>query len=215
MQFVDKCLSDDAIYAIEKMFDNHMSKNYQDVRDIIAGYDPKDNSWKSRYGEYMSKKYSFDIETPIMPKIYTLRSKKADKEDEKSCETFTKNNGMTFYEDDIYEYIRIYIDDSVKRVLEVLFTLSKNVMEYRDIVDIIITEWNANNVRDTILSNGPNMDFGPYGNLHYHKLEVRKSPWDDLKKIARHRGLTLRDAFKDSVITFLESRSDIIRRNDC
>lgn len=208
MQFVDKCLSDSAIYAIENMVENHISGNYQNVRNIILGYDSKSDIWKSKYGEYISKRNMFNIDPPTVPHVYVLRNKNTVK-DEKS-DAFTKNNGMSFYDDEVYEYIRIYMDDSVKRVLEVLFTLSKNVIEYRDIVDIIITEWNVNNVRDTISLNGTYTDLGICGNLHYYKLEVRKNPWEDFKKVTRHRGLTIRDAFKDAVITFLEGRTKII-----
>jgi hypothetical protein len=154
-----------------------------------------------------------NIEPPTAPKVYVLRSKNTVK-DEKSAETFTKNNGMSFYDDEVYEYIRIYMDDSIKRVLEVLFTLSENVIEYRDIVDVIITEWNVNNVRDTISLNETYTDPGICGNLHYYKLEVRKNPWEDFKRITRHRGLTIRDAFKDAVVAFLEGRTDMTKEND-
>lgn len=211
MQFVDKCLSDSAIYTIESMVENHISGNYQNVRNIILGYDSKSNTWKSKYGEYLSRRCTFNVEPPAIPKVYFLHSKV---KDEKSVETFTKNSGMSFYDEEVYEYIRIYMDDSVKRVLEVLFTLSKNVIEYRDIVDIIITEWNVNNVRDTISLNGTYIDLGICGNLHYYKLEVRKNPWDDFKKVTRHRGLTIRDAFKDAVIAFLEGRTIITKGDD-
>lgn len=214
MQFVDKCLSDSAIYTIENMVENHISGNYQNVRNIILGYDSKNDIWKSRYGEYIYKRNVANIESPIVQQVYVLRSKNTVK-NEKLAETFTKNSGMSFYDDEVYEYIRIYMDDSVKRVLEVLFTLSKNVIEYRDIVDIVITEWNVNNVRDTISLNGTYIDPGICGNLHYYKLEVRKNPWEDFKRIARHRGLTIRDAFKDAVIIFLEGRTCITKGDDC
>ena len=210
MQFVDKCLSDSAICTIENMVENHISGNYQNVRSILLGYDSKNCTWKSKYGEYISKRNMSNVDYPTIPQVYVLRNKNTLK-DEKSADTFTKNNGMSFYDDEVYDYIRIYMDDSVKRVLEVLFTLSKNVIEYRDIVDIIITEWNVNNVRDTISLNGTYTDLGICGNLHYYKLEVRKNPWDDFKRVTRHRGLTIRDAFKDAVITFLEGRTSITK----
>lgn len=212
MQFLDKCLSEDAIYTIESMVENHISGNYQDVRNAILGYDSKNDIWTSRYGEYIAKRNVPNIEPPTIPQTYILRNKNTIK-DEKPAETFTKNNGMSFYDGEVYEYVRIYMDDSVKRVLEVLFTHSKNVIEYRDIIDIIITEWNVNNVGDSISLNGTHIDPGICGNLHYHKVEVRKSPWEDFKKIARHKGSTIRDAFKDSVITFLENRTNIVNGN--
>lgn len=211
MQFVDKCLSEDAIYTIENMVKNHISGNYQDVRNTILGYNSKNDKWESEYGEYLAKRYKYDIDPPItshqicgVKKISNIRNKKVD--------AFTKNNGMTFYEDDVYEYIRIYTDESIKRVLEVLFTLSKNVIEYRDIVDIIITEWNVNNIKDLSIDR-PYIDHGICGDLHYYKLEVRKNSWADLKKITRYRGLNIRNTFKDAVIIFLESRSDILKEN--
>jgi hypothetical protein len=213
MQFVDKCLSDSAIYTIEKMVDSHISGNYQDVKNIIFGYDSKNNTWKSKYGEYISKRNMSNIEPPTAPQVYVLRSRTAVK-DKKPAETFTNNNGMSFYDGEVYEYIRIYMDDSVKRVLEVLFTLSENVIEYRDIIDIIVTEWNVNNIRDSISPIGTYIDPGICGDLHYYKLEIRKSPWTDFKKVARHRGLSIRDAFKDAVIAFLEGRSSMTSEND-
>ena len=212
MQFVGECLSDDAIYTIEYVVDSHISGNYQDVRNIILGYDSKNDTWESKYGEYIAKRHMSNIEPPTTSPTYVLRNEKVSKN--KNTDTFTKRNGMTFYDDEIYENVRIYMDDSVKRVLEVLFTHSKNVIEYRYIADIIVTEWDTNNVKEAISLNKAYIDPGICGNLHYHTLEVRKSSWEDLKKIARDRGLAIRDAFKDAVIIFLESRANMIRGND-
>lgn len=211
MQFVDKCLSDDAIYIIENMVENHISGNYQYVRNVILGYDSKNDIWKSKYGEYIAKRHVSDMKPPTAPQIYVLRSRRMIK-DEKA-DIFTKNNGMTFYDDDVYESIRIYTDDSVKRVLEVLFTLSKNVIEYRYIIDIIITDWNVDNIKDMISLNRTYTDPGICGDLHYCTLDISKGSWEDLKKITRYRGLTIRDAFKDAVITFLEGRSNMLKGN--
>lgn len=218
MQFVDKGLSEDAIYTIENMVKSHISGNFQNVRNIILGYDSKNDIWTSKYGEYMAKRHMYYIEPPIMPQVYFLRNKNdntknANTNKDENAETFIKNNGM-FYDDEVYEYIRIYMDDSVKRILEVLFTHSKNVIEYRDIVDIILTEWNVNNIIDTISLNKSFTDHGVWGDLHYYTLEVRKNPWEDFKKITRHRGLSIRDAFKDAVITFLEGRTSMLYTND-
>lgn len=212
MQFLDKCLSEDAIYTIESMVENHISGNYQGVRNAILGYDSKNDIWTSKYGEYIAKRNVSNIEPPTMPQTYILRNKNTIK-DGKPSETFTKNSGMSFYDGDVYEYVRVYMDDSIKRVLEVLFTHSKNVIEYRDIIDIIITEWNVNNVRDSISLNGARIDPGICGDLHYYKVEIRKNLWEDFKRITRNRGLAIRDAFKDSVITFLEDRTGVIKGN--
>ena len=222
MQFVDRCLSEDAIHTIENMVMNHISGNYQCVKNIILGFDSKNDIWKSKYGEYISKRNLYNIESSILSNVYIIGHKTKNKNSTNNknsnkdyfSDTFSTTSGMSFYDDEVYEYIRIYMDDSVKRVLEVLFTLSRNVIEYRDIVDIIITEWNIKNVKDTISLNNINTDPGICGNLHYYKLELRKSPWEDFKKISRHRGLTIRDAFKDATIVFLEGRKKIINNND-
>jgi hypothetical protein len=222
MQFVDKCLSDSAVYTIENMVTNHISGNYQDVRNIILGYNSKNNIWESKYGEYIAKRYILDMKPFTTLPVYILRSKQKIKDEKKAkdesskdkkIENFSKNDGMIFYDDEVYDNIRIYMDDSIIRVLEVLFTLSKSVIEYRDIVDIIITEWNTNNVTDVLSLNGSYTNPGICGSLHYYQLEVRKNPWEDLKKITRHKGLTIRDAFKDAVIAFLENRSEMIKGN--
>ena len=209
MQFVDKCLSEDAIYAIETMVNNHISGNYQNVRDVILGYNSKNDVWESKYGEFIAHRYIRDVVHPESSPTYVIKNIQPIKNEKSNI--FVNNNGMTFYDTDVYEYIRVYIDDSIKRVLEVLFTVSENVIEYKDIIDIIVTEWNVNNVRDTISLNRSYTDHGVCGDLHYYKLEVRKNLWEDLKKITRHRGLTIRDAFKDAVIIFLESRSEILK----
>ena len=213
MEFMDrKCLSDEAIYTIENMVKNHISGNYQDVRNVILGYDSKNNIWQSKYGEYIARRHVSDIKPPKTSPMYILRNQ-IDDNNEK-IETFSKNNGMTFYDDEVYDSVRIYMDDSVRRVLEALFTVSKNVIEYKHVIDIIVTEWDANNVKDAMSLSRSYTDPGICGDLHYHKIEVRKGPWDDLKKITRHRKLAIRDAFKDAVITFLESRADMIKEND-
>jgi len=208
MEFVDT-LSDDAIFAIENMVNHHISGNYQHVRNIILGYDSKNDMWISKYGEYMAKRHKYNISPPI----YFLRNRNINKESRNTFnrDTFTNNNGMSFYDEEVYEYIRIYMDDSVKRVLEVLFTLSRNVIDYRDIVDMIITEWNVNNVKDAITFNRSYAEYDICGNLHYYKLEIRKNPWEDFKKITKHRGLSIRDTFKDAVISFLEGRTHMIK----
>ncbi len=216
MQFVDKCLSDDAIYTIENMVKFHISGNYDNVRNTILGYDSKNDIWKSSYGEYISKRYISNIRSPTESPLYIIHNrdnKDRNNINKKPIDIFRTNNGMTFYEDEIYEYVRIYIDDSIKRVLEVLFTISKNVIDYRHIIDTIITEWNVNNIINTISLHSTYADHGICGSLHYHKLEINQSSWSDLKKITKHRGLTIRDAFKDAIIIFLENRAEILKEN--
>ncbi len=226
MQFVDKCLSEDAIYTIENIVQFHISGNFEDVRNTILGYDSKNKIWKSSYGEYVAKRYVSDIRSPTMSPLYILNRRSNnrydnktnnnindDTEKDKTIDIFGTHDGMTFYEDDIYEYVRIYIDDSIKRVLDVLFTISKNVIDYRHIIDTIITEWNVKNVINTISLHSTYVDHGICGDLHYYKLEINQSSWRDLKKITKHRGLTIRDTFKDAVIIFLENRSEILKEN--
>jgi len=101
MQFVDKCLSESAIFTIENMVENHISGNYQDVRNIILGYDVKNNVWKSKYGEYISKRYVLDMKPFTTIPVYVLRSEQKTKDNnanDKKIESFSKKNGMTFYD---------------------------------------------------------------------------------------------------------------------
>lgn len=203
MIFVDKCLDDDLIDTIEKMVNYHIDKNYREVRNIILGYDSKNNGWKSKYGEILEKKLS-STDQIITYTSTTICSFFL------NTENFTKQ-GMIFYEDEIYNNVRFHTDESIKRVLEVLFTISDRVIEYRHIIDIIITEWNLKNVRNSISPNKINTDPDICGNLYFHQLEVRENAWKELRSISRHKGLMIRDAFKQAVIDFLEDRADMLR----
>jgi hypothetical protein len=203
MRFVDKCLDDDLIDTIEKMLNHHIDKNYKEVRNIILGYDSKNKEWKSRYGEILEKKLSGtdQIITYTSPSIYPMFM---------NTENFTKQ-GMIFYDDDIYNNVRFHMDESIKRVLEVLFTISDRVIEYRHIIDIIITEWNLKNVRNSISPNKINTDPDICGDLYFYQLEVRENAWKELRSISRHKGLMIRDAFKYAVIGFLENRAEMLK----
>ena len=203
MIFVDKCLADDLINVIEKMVNYHIDKNYKEVRNIIIGYDSKNGEWKSRYGESLEKKISESEQTIS----YTTSS---------VCsfflntENFTKQ-GMTFYEDEIYSNVRLQLDESMKRVLDVMFTHSDKVIEYRHIIDIIITEWNLKNIDDSITPIKTKADPDICGNLYFHQLEVRESAWREFRSISRHKGLMIKDAFKLAIIGFLEDRAEMLR----
>lgn len=195
MIFINECLSDDAISTIGYMVNHHGAKNFKEVRDLILGYDQKNKSFKTLYGEKLSK----------MGTALITREKRV-----KDTEYFNKS-GMIFYDGDIYENPNLRIDESCRRVLDVLFTISKNVIDYKYIIDTIIVEWNEQNIKDSLLLNNV-MSPGICGDLHWRQLEVRQNSWKSLKKIARQRGLSIRDAFKLAIIKFLEDRSDMIKK---
>lgn len=206
MMFVDKCLDDDLVNVIEKMVNHHIDKNYKEVRNIILGYDSKNEEWRSRYGEILERKLSGtdQIVTYVSPSTCSFFM---------NTENFAKQ-GMIFYEDDIYNNVRFHMDESIKRVLEVLFTISDRVIEYRHIIDIIITEWNLKNIRNSISPNKINTDPDICGDLYFHQLEVRENAWKELRNISRHKGLIIRDAFKQAVVGFLEDRAEMLKERD-
>lgn len=203
MMFIDKCLADDLIDVIEKMVNYHIDKNYKEVRNIIIGYDSKNREWKSRYGESLEKKISGPEQTIAYtsPPIYSFFL---------NTESFAKQ-GMVFYEDDIYNNVRLQLDESMKRVLDVMFTLSDRVIEYRYIIDLIITEWNLKNIKNSIIPIKVNVDPDICGDLYFHQLEVRESAWREFKSISKYKGLMTRDAFKQAVIGFLGDRAEMLR----
>jgi hypothetical protein len=205
MIFVDKCLADDLINVIEKMVNYHIDKNYKEVRNIIIGYDSKNGEWRSRYGESLEKKIS-GLEQTITytsPSTYSFFL---------NTESFTKQ-GMIFYEDEIYNNVRLQLDESMKRVLDVMFTLSDRVIEYRHIIDIIITEWNLKNIKNSMIPIKIDTDPDICGDLYFHQLEVRENAWREFRSISRFKGLMLRDAFKQAVIEFLGDRVEILKEN--
>lgn len=195
MVFIDGYLSDDCINIIEKIVNLHITRNYKDIKYIILGYDYKNKKWLSKYGETLIKKEVINVESVhIMPFS--------------NPDIFTKNNGMIFYDDDVFETIRIHVDDAVKRILDVMFTVSKNVINYRYIIDIIMTEWNTKNV---MILYKDDLSYNIYGDLHLQPIEIKETLWKEFKSIARHRGLIVRDAFKLAIVSFLESRSEILK----
>ena len=99
----------------------------------------------------------------------------------------------------------------MKRVLDVMFTLSDRVIEYRHIIDIIISEWNLKNIKDSITPIKVKVDPDICGDLYFHQLEVRANAWREFRSISRHKGLMLRDSFKQAVIGFLEDRIYMLR----
>jgi len=118
---------------------------------------------------------------------------------------------MIFYQDEIYNGVRLQLDASMKRVLEVMFTHSDGVIEYRYIIDLIITEWNLKNIKDSITPIKIKTDPDICGDLYFHQLEVRESAWREFRSISRYKGLMIRDAFKQAVIGFLEYRSEMLK----
>ena len=195
MIFLDECLSDDANYIIEEMMNHRISKNYKNVRDIILGYNSETKTWVSKYGENLAKK---EIVCSVFPMSSDIGI---------SIDTFIKNRGMIFYDDEIFDSVRIHTDDVVKRILDALFTISENVIDYKYITDIIVTEWN---IRNTISLYKNNIPYDIYGELHFRPIEVRESSWKEFKSIVRNKGLMTRDAFKIATIDFLENRTDIL-----
>lgn len=192
MAFLDDCLSDNANYIIEVMMNHHVSKNYKDVRNIILGYNSKTGKWASKYGENLARRDITKIES--MCSFF-------------STDSFIKSKGMIFYDDEIFDSVRIHTDDIIKRVLDVLFTISENVIDYKYVTDIIVTEWNIKNT--TSLYND-SMSYNIYGELHFRPIEVRENSWKEFKSVVKHKGLVIRDAFKIATIDFLENRADML-----
>lgn len=198
MIFVEHHLSDNVIDVIETLVNNHISKNYKEVRNIILGYNSKTGKWISKYGENLTKKGTIKTESSIHFSLAPI-------------DTFTKNNSMIFYDDEVYDSATFYADESVRRILDMLFTISEHVIEYARIIDIIITEWGVDNVRNSISLDDIDISYNICGELHYRRLYVRRQAWKKFKNIARRRKLNVRDSFKLAVIGFLENRSIILK----
>lgn len=197
MEFVDQYLSDGCANIVEEMVNLHVSKDYENVRNIILGYDSKKGVWISKYGESLVKRGIIMAGRTIVNRSFSG-----------STEDFFKNSGMIFYDDEVSDTIRIYIDDASKRILDVMFTVSKNVIEYRHIIDIIVTEWNMKNAVG-LYKNGIDIDI--CGELHFFPIEVKEDTWKEFKSVAKHKGLTVRDSFKLAIINFLENRAEILK----
>lgn len=55
-------------------------------------------------------------------------------------------------------------------------------------------------------------DFADYGKMHFLSVDINKDSWSELNKMAKMRHLTLDQAFKLAIITFLERRYDLVVR---
>lgn len=198
MMFVDRYFSDDAILVLESLVNLHISRNFQAVKDIIFGYNSKDNQWNSIYGESLAKQ-DYIIERFATQIILNKNQE------------FLKNEGMAFYIDDIHEKVRIYVDDSIKRILDLLFTISKDTIEYKYIIDIIINEWISENAVEAVVPYRLDVDPEMCGSLHYYTFDVSTDSWNKLKKISKARGLKVGHCFKRAVINFLDNRADMIK----
>lgn len=202
MMFVEQTeqyLSDDVINIIETIVNYHISRSYKDVRNIILGYNPKTRKWRTKYGESVQKKISgtFGQEQIF---THTFLS-------DANSNGFIKGQGMIFYDDDVYDNTRIYTDDAVKRILDLFFTISKNVIEYRYIIDIIITEWN---IKNKVALNRDDVKQDTYGNVHLRPIEVRETAWKEFKNICRHNRVIVKDGLKHAIITFLKDRAEML-----
>lgn len=202
MIFVDQYLSDGAVLVLERLVNLHISRDFQAVKNIIFGYNSKGEQWNSIYGKSLAR------QDYIVEKFATQVTFNKNQE-------FLKEEGMAFYIDDIHEKVRIYVDDSIKRILDLLFTISKDTIEYKYIIDIIVNEWISENAVETIMPHRLDIDPEMHGSLHYYMFEVRVSSWDKLKKICKTRGLKVGHCFKQAVINFLENRSDIVKDVSC
>lgn len=200
MIFLDECLSEDANRVIEMMMNHHVARNYKSVRDIILGYDSKTKIWISKYGESLANRFdnvagsTYSSTRSFDTSIYK--------------DTFIKSGGMIFYDDEVFDSVRVHTDDVIKRILDSLFTISKNVIDYKYITDIIVTEWNIKNVT-SVYNN--NISYDIDGELHFRSIDIRESSWREFKSIIRNLRLTARDAFKVATTDFLENRADMLK----
>lgn len=193
MTFVDRYVSNDSTYIIEKMIEYHISKKYDDVRNIIIGYDSKHRKWISQYGKSLAER-----------EIIKTDSIKTNSD----INSFEKDKGMIFYDGEIFNNVRIQMDDVVKRILDAMFTVSEHVIEYKYITDIIVAEWNY---RNTMPLYKNNIYYDIYGSLHFVTIDIKRNSWKEFKSIVRHEGLMIRDAFKLAVMSFLENRTNLLR----
>lgn len=217
MTFVDGVYKESIIRdTIAIMIDLDACNKTESLKKIIFGFNHNDNTYGNRYYtrahdiHNKNKNSSMFIANKITSHMTKIRT--ADNNIPSS-----NSRKMSFYKDDTYKKVRIYTNEYVIHILDVLSIISIDIVDFKYIVDMIVYEWIDSIAKDTFINTNSGIisctadNICLSGKYQYHWLPIMEKLWEKMKYISRTKGLKISDAFTYAVITFIDSRHKIAK----
>lgn len=117
------------------------------------------------------------------------------------------NKGMIFLKNnDICVTPRIYVDNNIKEILDILYLVIDDIISENQLIDMIINRWSAKYSKNIASLRKTQIHNQDTENLrNYIKIKVSERTWNGFKKICTIGNIFVRDAFRIAVVEFLEN----------
>jgi len=124
-----------------------------------------------------------------------------------NCVSVYRGSDMRFVteKDVVCEYIRIYVDEPTKAVLDLLKKIIKNVDYYRYLTDTVINEWITKISQDNSSSVVYFKD--KVGYQCFSLLRIDVATWERFKEVSNTKDISVQDSFKSALMEFIEDRT--------
>ena len=110
------------------------------------------------------------------------------------------NKGMTFLKDENPVTIqRVKVDTETNYLLNVLLMTTTYIIEESDIINLVIEKWIEGNVLKNKLEI---KNIFTVGECTRPSIEVGQTTWNSLVKICKNNGISIKNGFKMSIISY-------------
>ncbi len=111
-------------------------------------------------------------------------------------------SGMIFYNNENpMIYTRVYIDKETKYILNTLLMVTSSSINEKEMLDLIINKW----LKTIHLINMLDEESIPkiIGKESYIQVKVSKKCWDDMLRVCKNKGISVKVGFKLAITDYL------------
>ena len=219
MTFFDSAYNESIVkHVISVIIDLDARKDTDNLRNIIFCYNPNNDTYGSQHGMDLHKSCRAKDSSAFADNKVTSYMTEVSSRDERT--DLNASNKMSFFKEESHSKVRVYIDEYMVHVLDILFIVSTNTVDFRYIIDMMINEWMDDISKHTVRSAN---DYGSssikhavygYKKCSYYWFPVNGNIWDKLKYISRTKGLKVSDAFIQAIVMFINKRYEVVKSID-
>ena len=216
MTFFDSAYNESIVkHVISVIIDLDACKDVDNLRNIIFCYDPNNDTYGSQHGMDLRKSCRVKNSSTFADNKVTSYMTEVSPGDKRTG--LNISNKMSFFKEESHSKVRVYIDEYMVHVLDILFIVSTDIVNFRYIIDMMINEWMDDISKRIVINtnnhNGNSMKHAVYGykKCSYYWFPVNECIWDKLKYVSRTKGLKVSDAFIQAIIMFINKRYEVVK----
>lgn len=216
MTFFDSAYNESIVkHVVSVMIDLDARKDIDNLRNVIFCYNPNNDTYGSQHGMDLRKSCRAKNSSAFADNKVTSYMTEVSSRDERT--DLNASDKMSFFKEESHSKVRVYIDEYMVHVLDILFIVSTDIVDFRYIIDMMISEWMDDISKHIVISannhNSNGMKYAVYGykKCNYYWFPVNGNIWDKLKYVSRTKGLKVSDAFVQAIVMFINKRYEVVK----